>query len=151
MPLVLQPATEADAERAAQIERDAYAPNPFSTLLFPGPFPEPTPGQSQNPRATEQVKKLRADPTTRWLKVVDTDVEPSEDNRQMIGFAQWNINDGSQPPPTRRTFGQGCNVEACEELFGGLADMRVKSIGDRKHVREFNPPPRPSRILSTNY
>lgn len=135
MPLILQPATEADAPRAAAIEREAYAPNPFNPVLFPGPFPAPPPGE--NPRAAEMAKPLREDPSTRWLKVVDTDIAPTDDNAQMIGFAQWHINDGSQLPAGPRTFGPGCNAEACEALFGGLANMRAKHYGDAHHVRKF--------------
>ncbi|KAI1176667.1 acyl-CoA N-acyltransferase [Nemania sp. FL0916] len=132
MPLVLQPATEADAVRVAEIEKEAYAPNPFNPVLFPGPFPTPAPGQ--NPRAAELAKHLLDDPSTRWLKVVDTDIAASEDNKQMIGFAQWNINDGSERPAPPRGFGPGCNVPACEALFGGLHQMRAKHFASRKHV-----------------
>ncbi|KAI1131277.1 acyl-CoA N-acyltransferase [Nemania abortiva] len=132
MPLVLQPATEADAVRSAQIERAAYASNPFNPLLFPGPFPEPPAGR--NPRAEEMAKQLHGDPATRWLKVVDTDLEATEDNQQMIGFAQWNINDGSQLPVRSRTFGPGTNAEACEALFGGLHRLCAKHFGAIKHV-----------------
>ncbi|KAI0409421.1 acyl-CoA N-acyltransferase [Xylaria palmicola] len=132
MSLILQPATEADAVRAAEIERVAYAPNPFNPVLFPGPFPEPAAGQ--NPRAADMAKQLRDDPSTRWFKVVDTDIPAAVDNGQMIGFAQWNINDGSQAPPSPRTFGPGCNVEACEALFGGLHQMRLKNFADKRHV-----------------
>lgn len=136
MPLILQPATEADAVRAAQIEKAAYASNPFNSILFPGPFPEPTPGQ--NPRAEEMVRLRRDDPSVRWLKVVDTDIDATEDNAQMIGFAQWNINDGSELRLQRRTFGPGCNVEACEALFGGLYELRLKHYTSVKHVRTFS-------------
>jgi GNAT superfamily N-acetyltransferase len=144
MALVLQPATEADAVRAADIEKQAFMPNPFGKFLFPGPFPEPAPGQE--PGTVQMLKHLK-DPSTRWLKVVDTDIEPSEDNSQMIGFAQWNINDGSQIPATPRGFGPGCNVEACEAVFVGLADKRAKTAAGKKHVRELKPvsyPPRRS-------
>ncbi|KAI0448525.1 acyl-CoA N-acyltransferase [Xylaria acuta] len=132
MPLILQVATEADAPRAAAIGRAAYAPNPFDKVLFPGPFPEPEPGR--NPRAEEMAKELREDSSVRWLKVVDTDIEPTEDNKQMIGFAQWNVKDGSQPPPGSRPFGPGCNVEACEALFGGLYKLRVKHYAGKKYT-----------------
>ncbi|KAI0466460.1 acyl-CoA N-acyltransferase [Xylaria cf. heliscus] len=132
MPLLLQLAAEADALRAAVIEKAAYAPNPFDKVLFPGPFPTPEPGR--NPRAEEMAKEFREDPTVRWLKVVDTDIEPTEDNQQMIGFAQWNIKDAAQPPPGARKFGPGSNVEACEALFGGTAKLRVKHYTGKKHV-----------------
>lgn len=136
MPLILQPATEADAVRGAQIEKAAYASNPFNSILFPGPFPEPASGQK--PRAEEMVRLLRDDPSARWLKVVDTDLGATEDNAQMIGFAQWNINDGSERPAQRRTFGPGCNVEACEALFGGLYELRLKHYTSVKHVRTYS-------------
>ncbi len=133
MPLELQFATEADAERVAQIEREAYGPNEFSSVLFPGPFPEPAPGKTT--RAEELAKTLREDPSTRWLKIVDTDLDPTEDNKQMIGFAQWNINDGSQPPPKPRVFGPGCNIEACEAVFTSIQKARLQ-YSEKKHVRK---------------
>ncbi|KAI0442107.1 acyl-CoA N-acyltransferase [Xylaria telfairii] len=132
MPLILQQATEADAPRAAVVEKAAYAPNPFDKVLFPGPFPEPEPGR--NPRAEEMAKEFREDPTVRWLKVVDTDIEPTEDNKQMIGFAQWNIRDDLKPFPGPRNFGPGCNVEACDAIFGGLYKLRVKHYTGKKYV-----------------
>ncbi|KAI0506119.1 acyl-CoA N-acyltransferase [Xylaria bambusicola] len=132
MPLELQPATEADAERAAEIEREAYGPNEFSSVLFPGPFPDPVPGK--NTRAEELAKAKREDPSIRWLKVVDTDLTPTEDNKQMVGFAQWNINDGSQLPPQPRVFHAGCNKEACEAVFSSLDEVRRKRSTGVKHV-----------------
>ncbi|KAI1819638.1 acyl-CoA N-acyltransferase [Xylaria intraflava] len=133
MPLELQPAVEADAERAAQIEKDAYARNPFLPVFFPGPFPEPPAGR--NVRAEELRATLLSNPSVRWWKVVDTDIEPSKDNEQMIGFAQWNINDGSFLVPEARTFdGPGMNVEACEAVFGGLQSIRNKRLETKKHV-----------------
>ncbi|KAI1425384.1 acyl-CoA N-acyltransferase [Xylaria sp. FL1777] len=131
MPLELQPAIEADAERVAQIEREAFGTNEFNQILFPGPFPEPAPGKTT--RAEELAKIFREDPSTRWLKVVDTDLAPTEENRQMIGFAQWNVNDGTQVPPPRRVFGEGCNVEACEAVFVGLQDARMSYL-EKKHL-----------------
>ncbi|KAI2636138.1 hypothetical protein GGS21DRAFT_68915 [Xylaria nigripes] len=145
MPHQLQPATEADAERAAQIEKDAYAGDPFSQILFPGPFPEPPAGQKK-PRAEELRNILRDDPSGRWLKVVDTDIEPSEDNRQMIGFAQWNISDGLQVPAKTRTFGPGVNVEACEELCRLSQEIRDKRVGIKHlHLRLLHVEPKHQR------
>ncbi|KAI0396637.1 acyl-CoA N-acyltransferase [Xylariaceae sp. FL0594] len=132
MPLVLQPATEADAPRAAQIESLAYRPSPFNKYLFPGPFPEPEPGR--NPRAEEMIEILRNDPSIRWLKVVDTDIDPTEDNAQMVAFGQWHLKDGREAPEASRAWGPGCNAEACEALFGGMAQLRREYYGDQKHV-----------------
>ncbi|KAI0433669.1 acyl-CoA N-acyltransferase [Xylaria sp. FL1042] len=131
MPLELQFATEADAERAAQIEREAFGPDEFSPIMFPGPFPEPAPGKTT--RAQEMANAFRSDPSTRWLKIVDTDIAPTEDNKQMIGFAQWNINDGTQIPPAPRVFGEGCNAEACDAVFKGLHKVRLEYL-KTKHL-----------------
>ncbi|KAK5624487.1 hypothetical protein RRF57_000203 [Xylaria bambusicola] len=144
MPLELQPATEADAERAAEIEREAYGPNEFSSILFPGPFPDHVPGK--NTRAEELAKAYREDPAIRWLKVVDTDLAPTEDNKQMIGFAQWNINDGSQLPLPPRVFHAGCNKEACEAVFTSLDEIRRKRSGVKHvHLRLLHVDPKHQR------
>ncbi|KAI1436764.1 acyl-CoA N-acyltransferase [Xylaria sp. CBS 124048] len=132
MPLELHPATEADAERAAAIEKEAYASDLFMPILFPGPFPEPQAGQ-KDWRVEELQGVIREDPSVRWLKVIDTDIKPDEANSQMIGFAQWNINDGSQPPPKPRTFGVGANVAACKEASALLQTTR-RSRQQTKHV-----------------
>ncbi|KAI1075801.1 acyl-CoA N-acyltransferase [Whalleya microplaca] len=122
MPLKLQPATEADARRAVEIEADAYAPNPFNRVLFPGPFPP----EARDCRVKEISEQLRDDKTTRWLKVVDTNL----DGEQMIAFAKWHIYT-EKPQPTPRAFGPGCNVEACELLFGGIANQRANILREK--------------------
>ncbi|KAI2619375.1 acyl-CoA N-acyltransferase [Hypomontagnella submonticulosa] len=127
MPLELKPATEADAKRAAIIERDAYAPNPFSRILFPGPFPP----EALDGRAGFLATELKEDSTTRWLKVVDTDLPEDE---QMIAFAKWHIYTEKPKPTAPRTFGPGCNVEACEMLFPGIAAQRMRILGDKPYV-----------------
>ncbi|KAI1376341.1 acyl-CoA N-acyltransferase [Hypoxylon crocopeplum] len=126
MPLELQPAIEADARRSAEIESAAYAPNPFNRILFPGPFPP----EVLDGRASQLAAELKRDDTTHWFKVVDTDLPEAE---QMIAFAKWHIYT-EMPRPTTRTFGPGCNVEACEMLFGGIAKQRVRILGDRQYV-----------------
>ncbi|KAI2638489.1 acyl-CoA N-acyltransferase [Xylaria nigripes] len=135
MPLKLEPATEADTERAARIEADAYAEHPVDAILFPGPFPPLVAGQ-RSPRAEALRRILRDDPSVYMFKVIDTDVEPSDDNKQMIGFTQWGINDGSQLPLTKKTFGPGANIEACETVFGSMEAIRHERI-KTKHVRKL--------------
>lgn len=130
MPLELKPATEADAKRAAIIERDAYAPNPFSRILFPGPFPP----EALDGRAGFLATELKEDSTTRWLKVVDTDLPEDE---QMIAFAKWHIYTEKPKPTAPRTFGPGCNVEACEMLFPGIAAQRMRILGDKPYVCKY--------------
>ncbi|KAI0482374.1 acyl-CoA N-acyltransferase [Xylariaceae sp. FL0804] len=92
MPLELLPATAEDARRAVDIEADAFASNPFTPVLFPGPFPP----DAKQRRAEELAAGLRADPTgCRWLKVVDTDLDDDGGGGggggQMIAFAKWHF------------------------------------------------------------
>ncbi|KAI0136656.1 acetyltransferase [Xylariales sp. AK1849] len=123
---VLQ-ATEADARRAVEIEAIAYGPNPFGKILFPGPFPD----NAGDMRADGLVKSFKEDSTQRWLKVVDLELPEGEE--QMIAFAKWHIYTEA-PTLTTREFGQGCNIEACEKLFGGLQDQRKKIMGGRTYA-----------------
>lgn len=117
MPLELQPAGEADAVRAMKIQDAAYADSPFNSVLFPGPFPE----NGLEMLAEGLVRQRRESATTRWSKVVDTDLP--EGDGQMIAFSKWHIlPDGPVMAP--RVFGEGCNVEACQKLFGGLQEQR---------------------------
>jgi hypothetical protein len=129
MPLELMPATEADALRAAGIESIAFGPSPFNKVLFPGPFPD----SPLADRAESMAKALREDSTQRWLKVVDTDLEGDE---QMIAFAKWHVFTEKPVLPPRQ-FGPGCNIEACEKLFGGMREQRIRLIGDRPYVCEY--------------
>ncbi|KAI1803363.1 acyl-CoA N-acyltransferase [Daldinia bambusicola] len=128
MPLELQPATEADALRAAEIESAAYQPNPFNRILFPGPFPP----EAVAWRGAQLAAELKKDPTARWFKVVDTDLSEGE---QMVAFAQWHIYTEKKPPqPAPRSFGLGCNAEACELVFGDLAELRARIWGDERCI-----------------
>lgn len=134
MVLEVQPAFEADARRAVEIEAIAYGPNPFTPILFPGPMP----ANAKDERAEFLVKQLKEDPTTHWYKVVDTDLEGEE---QMVAFSKWHIYT-EKPQLTPRQFGEGCNIEACEMLFGGLMAQRAKILGDRSYVCKYTHVPR---------
>lgn len=115
MPLEVQPAVDDDAPRLAEIENLAYKDNPLSPILFPGPFPE----DILTKRAEGLVQNKNKDPQVRWAKVVDTDTN------EVIGWAQWEIVDGPKIVQQEdRTFGQGCNVEACVEYFGNIHKKR---------------------------
>lgn len=126
MPLEVQPATEADAQRAVEIEAIAYGPSPFNAVLFPGPMPD----NAKQGRAKFLTKQLNDDPTTRWNKVVDTDLDGEE---KMVAFSKWHVY-AEKPKVTPREFGQGCNIEACEMLFGGLQTQRTRILGDRPYI-----------------
>lgn len=133
MPLQVLPADAADAPRAAAIERDAYAPNPFGRFLFPGP----PPADAVARRSTELVEQRDADPTTRWFKVVDTDADPAGDEAT-VAFARFHVYDAPREPgpaPARR-MGEWCNAEACEAVFGGISRMHEKVVGGRRCICE---------------
>ncbi|KIW25934.1 uncharacterized protein PV07_09068 [Cladophialophora immunda] len=123
MPLVLQPADEADAPRVVEIERLAYASNPLNPVLFPGPFPP----EAKNERAEGLIKQFHEDPTVRWVKAIDTETG------EIAAFAKWNIIKEPREPARSRQFGPGCNVEACEEFFGGIHRKRNELMGGKAY------------------
>lgn len=130
MPLVVQPATGSDARRAVEIEAVAYGSNPFNAVLFPGPMP----ANAMELRAEFLATQLGEDPTTRWHKVVDTDLD-DDGGKKMVAFAEWHVFT-EKPKLTPPRFGQGSNAEACELLFGGLQKQRTRILGDTPYVCE---------------
>ncbi|KAK5083715.1 hypothetical protein LTR05_006219 [Lithohypha guttulata] len=128
MPLKVLPCTTLDYPRSVEVERRAWAQGPFTKILFPGPFPE----DMAELRAQEIAKQVEEDPTTRWLKVVDTDLF---DPDKGIAFAKWHVY-ADQPANTgrSRSFGEGCNIEACEFVFGGVSKSRDSIIGGKNFV-----------------
>lgn len=129
MPLIVQPATEADVPRAVEIEAAAYGPSQFTPILFPGPMP----ANAQEERAAFFIKGLREDATTRWHKVVDTEDLTDDGEARMVAVAKWHVFT-EKPHFTPRSFGQGTNAEACELLFGGLQRQRARILGDTPNV-----------------
>ncbi|KAJ9605588.1 hypothetical protein H2200_010245 [Cladophialophora chaetospira] len=123
MPLILQEAVEADVPRLVEIERDAYATNAMSPILFPGPFPP----DALEKRGEGLIKQRRADPSIRWVKAVDMET------RDIVAFAKWDIIEKPKEIVRSRVFGPGCNVEACEEFFGGIARKRKELMGDKAY------------------
>lgn len=162
MPLIVQPAEDSDATRIAEIERLAYADSALTPILFPGPFPP----DALAMRAEGLIAQRQADPTIRWLKVVDTDTN------ELIAFAKWNIinmptpwtqssqssqqtqetqqQQQQEPNKSSRQFGPGCNVEACEEFFGGIHRRRDELVGGKECCSMFNPSAR-SNVLRSCY
>lgn len=132
MVLKVVPATAADANRAVAIGDIAYGPNPANDILFPGPFPATTGGD--HPRAVELAEVLRTDPTCRWTKVIDTDIEeradPDEDS--MVAFSMWYIWETPPPPAPPRKWGPGTNPEACALFMGSMAERRNALFAGKK-------------------
>ncbi|KAJ9494083.1 hypothetical protein H2202_010390 [Exophiala xenobiotica] len=126
MPLVLRPGEDADATRMAEIERTAFADNKLTPFLFPGPFPD----DALEKRAEGLIAQRQNDPTTRWVKVVDTDTNTDE----LVAYAKWNIMDKLRDPePGRQEFGPGCNIEMCKEYFGGIYRKRAELMGGKAY------------------
>ncbi|KAK7923962.1 acyl-CoA N-acyltransferase [Apiospora marii] len=128
MPLELREFTMADLPRGLEIEKLAYAPNPFTPFLFPGPFPE----EAKQMRSEYFIKTLEEDKTARHVKVIDTEIEGDE-HEQMIAWAKVHVH--MEPPELApRVFGAGSNIEACEKLWGGMMAQRARVVGDKPHV-----------------
>jgi hypothetical protein len=128
MPLQVLEAADADAPRIAAIERAAYAPSPFNAIFFPGPFPDDV----LEWRASELVAMRQDDPTTRWLKVVDTDLAGDDG---LVAFACWHFYNPKPPPqPPRAMRTEGINLEACGRVFGGSGQMQEKIMGGKDYV-----------------
>lgn len=125
MPLEIRRCGLSDFPDIVATEDRAWAGNPFTPILFPGPFPE-TKAESQ---AQELAKHIENDPSGRWIKVVDTEAESPEKG---VAFAKWQFfNDKLPGPRQNRDFGEGCNRELCMRLFGGLAERRERYIGNK--------------------
>lgn len=130
MPLELREATAADGRRMAELEGLTLGGGESGTeggnVLFPGPFPPDANGI----RGASMAKEREEDKTTRWCKMVDTDVPEDAANSQMIAFAKWQFyTDGFRPVSLDQ--GPGSNPEACEAFFGGMAQARKRIMGDR--------------------
>lgn len=127
MPLHVAECTTLDYPKFLEVEKAAWVDDPFTKILFPGPFPE----EGKGFRIQEMEKQRQEDTSIRWLKVVDTDSNTDEG----IAFAQWHIYADHLPGPRKtRSFVTGCNIEACELIFNGMADQRDRLVGDKNLV-----------------
>lgn len=132
MHLELTPCQSSDFLRAAHVERNAWSISHFSKILFPGPFPD----NIMELRAREIEKEIEVEPANQWFQVVDTDAENPND---AIAVAKWQIyTDRVAGPRQNRRFGKGCNVGACERLFGDLAAFRQKYVADKRCLCMFH-------------
>lgn len=137
--LVLEPATEADATRFADIEEAAVTPDASSAVLFPGPF-----DSQETSRADDFKKYLASEPACRAVKVIDTELQ-ARGEQAVVAFALWYFwEQGSEPlPPT--TWGPGTNPEACEMYFGGLDRKWQDTMGGKPHACKWPRASQPPR------
>lgn len=128
MAIVIREVSDEDLPRAVEIESAAYADNPLSPVLFPGPFPP----EARSQRIPGLIKLREEDPTVRFLQAYDEEAE------QLVAFAKWHIYDtptaaaAAQRPS--RSFGLGTNKEACEDFFGKLSSKKKELMGDKPHL-----------------
>jgi hypothetical protein len=130
MAIIIRDVSDDDIPRVAAIERAAYADNPLSPILFPGPFPP----DSTQQRVTELTQARKDDPSTIYLQAYD------EETEQLVAFAKWHIYDTSEKATAAqrpsRAFGPGTNPKACEKFFGGLNARKKELMGERMHIRK---------------
>ena len=149
MVLKVELATEADAQRSADIESVAYGPNPLGACLFPPAPASTSPPKTTtttsdastqsglSPRASQLVDMLRADPATcRWVKVVDTEI--ADPAQAMISFSCWYVWEEESPVMGPQVWGAGTNPEACEAFFGGMRERRNERFNGRPYVCTFS-------------
>ncbi|KAJ0319011.1 hypothetical protein Brms1b_003986 [Colletotrichum noveboracense] len=119
MPIDVQPIVAADLRRCAEIEHDAFAESPSYPVLFPGPLPD----DPLALRVEGLEKELREDPTVRFLKAVDTELQGDE---AIVAWAKFNSYPEGLPVPKPRVPPPGSNAEACTALFVGIDKMRER-------------------------
>jgi hypothetical protein len=131
MAIVVRDVSDDELPRVAEIETAAYADNPLSPILFPGPFPS----DSGMQRLAALKEQRDGDPTARYIQAHD------EETGLLVAFAKWHIFNTPEAAaaaqrPTR-SFGPGTNREACEEFFGTLSSRKKALIGDKPHLCKY--------------
>jgi hypothetical protein len=128
MAILIREASDDDLPRALEIERAAYADNPLSPILFPGPFPP----DAQMQRIPDLIELRKTDPSVRFMQAYD------EESGQMVAFAKWHIYESREAAAAAerpsREFGAGTNREACEEFFGQLSARKKELMSNTPHL-----------------
>ena len=134
MVLEVHPAFIEDVPRCAAIDKLAFGASPFNPIFFPGPFPP----EDKDKAREERFAASFSDPTTKWFKVVDTELE-AEGEEAIIAYAKTNVYTSPPPPPKKRVWTPGTNEEVCEMVFGagGMDKCRAELMGDKAHVCEL--------------
>lgn len=134
MPIVVRDVSDADLQRACDVERLAFARLPLNPILFPGPFPP----DSREQRISMLVETRKKDQSTRYMQAYD------EETAQLVAFAKWHIyatpEVAAAAERPARNFGPGTNREACEEFFGGMSKKKKELVGTRPHLCTFHNP-----------
>lgn len=134
MTLKVVPANEADAPRIVAIEQVAFGPNPISSALYPGPFPE-----GNVHLEAKNINELRASPHCRWMKVVDEELEAKgeESTIAMAAWYFWDVPLTHAMLPPDGQYGPGANQECCELFFGGMKRNMIKWFEGKTVARKY--------------
>lgn len=133
MGLKVTPAGEADIARCVAIEQLAYADNPYSPYLFPGPFE----GGSDSSREEAMIANRRADPEAcLWIQAVDED-RVAQGLPGMVSFSQGYMWESTPKPQPARVWGHGSNLEACDLFFGGMTRKWEERMSKKSHFCTF--------------
>jgi hypothetical protein len=131
MAIVVREVSDDDLARAIEVETAAYADNPLSPVLFPGPFP---PDASKN-RVPDLINLRNSDTTVKFIQAYD------EETKQLVAFAKWSIyktyEEAAASDRPMRSFGAGTNREACEAFFGMLKSKKKELMGHEPHLCKF--------------
>lgn len=87
MPLILAPLTENDLRAFTHICNAAFSRGMASKLI-----PKPLTSEKFAEQVDKHRKSFLNDKDVTYLKIVDTDLEPSEETGQMIAGGKWRIN-----------------------------------------------------------
>jgi GNAT superfamily N-acetyltransferase len=117
------PVEAGDFKHAAATQHKAYETNPFSVVLFPGPFPEDM--------LDRRAEEMSGNPTITWIKVVIDDDIAKGVTAAYAGYsvvyqskAIGEQADSEEKPKDDKPPMQGINLEACAAVFGGIAARR---------------------------
>ena len=130
MPLLLQPAVEVDLEHIVDIQFEAFAPDPFSQVMFPrGITPE------ARLLAVDRSRRDFNDPVIKYIKVVDIALD-----NKAVAFAKWHIykeerTESEWMKAETRDYGEGSNREIIDEFFGQITEKRQTLLGGQAHCR----------------
>lgn len=126
MGLKVVPAGEQDAARSVAIESIAYGSD---DVLFPRPFAE----NADMVRREQMIKDLHDDPACCWVKVVDEDLV-AQGHDGMVSFSMAYVWDSTPRKPEATNWGPEANAEACDLLFGGMAERWAARMGNKPHL-----------------
>ncbi|KAF2868459.1 acyl-CoA N-acyltransferase [Massariosphaeria phaeospora] len=127
MGIVAQEVLDTDIPRACEMEVAAYANNPASPVLFPGPFP-PDSGEK---RVNGLIEIRQNDPTVRYMQAVD------KQSADILAFSKWHFYETPEAAAAAErpvNVGAGTNKAACEAFFDGMAKRKKEIMGDRPHI-----------------